>query len=104
MSDGDPYRNCIWCGVDCYEDEPEHAEDCPQTTGLRPVREEDLGQKCIHCGERTPGMTCMDCGVSFAVGDFYVLRDRSSGDVESQPYVGEIICVGCGAGTLAVES
>ena len=105
VSDDDRFRYCVWCKVDCYEDEPEHADDCPQTTGLRPVREEDLGPTCAHCGKPSlGGIRCMDCGEEIKVGEFYVLRNVDDRDeVGGNPFVGEVICVGCGANTV-IES
>lgn len=86
MSD-DPYRYCIHCAADCYEDEPEHAADCPFTTGLWPVTAETLGMR----GPDDPyalGMVCMDCGDPFAIGDTYALRQLADNAFEA-------VCIGC---------
>lgn len=83
----DPHRYCVYCMADCSEGDPEHAADCPSTTGLFPVTGADLGIR----GPDDPyahGMTCMDCGAEFKVGDFYAQRQ-----VESHLF--EIVCVGC---------
>ena len=101
MSD-DPFRYCVFCNADCYVDEAEHADDCPSVTRVWPVREEDMGPKCSHCGERAFGpMHCMDCGASLNVGDHYMHREVDPGDpllpgIEGAP-VYEVICVGCAA-------
>lgn len=97
MSD-DPFRYCVYCGADCYEDgaedfshdyreDVEHKPDCPSVTGLYPVTMETLGMR----GPDDPyayGAKCMDCGVDFNLGDFYAHRQRESD-------VFEIVCVGC---------
>lgn len=78
---GDPYRWCIYCGADCYLEEPPHHESCPMSTGLFPVREEDL----------TPhGMRCIDCNQVFQIGDVYVQRPTENDAVV------ECVCIGCG--------
>jgi predicted RNA-binding Zn-ribbon protein involved in translation (DUF1610 family) len=94
------FRYCIYCGVDCYPDgevdvwathEVEHADDCPSTTGVFPVREEDAGPPCPHCGERIDGeMLCSDCDQPLRVGDHYT--HRALGDNG-----GLVICLGCSA-------
>jgi hypothetical protein len=84
----DPYRWCIYCGCDCYDDEPEHRPDCASLTGLRPIRPRDLGMR----GPNDPyahGMRCMDCGDLFKLGDFSALRPTEEG------HVFEVVCVGC---------
>ena len=97
----DPFRFCVYCAADCYADEPDHAPTCPSVTGVYPVRPEDLGPKCNHCGERALGMTCMDCGDELKVGDHYMHRVVEEGDpllpgIEGAE-VREVICVGCKA-------
>lgn len=101
--DDDPYRFCVYCEADCKVDEPEHAADCPSSTGVFPVREQDFGPKCAHCGERAFGasMRCGDCGAELKVGDFYMHRELDPGD-PLDPGMGgaaiyEVICVGCAA-------
>ena len=103
MTEHDPYRFCVFCEADCYVDEPAHAADCPSTTGVYPVREEDFGPKCAHCGERAfgDGMRCCDCGADLKLGDHYMHRELEPGDA-SIPGIGgaairEVICVGCAA-------
>lgn len=84
----DPFRWCVYCGCDCYEDDPEHEPGCATVTGLYPVTERDLGMR----GPRDPyahGMLCMDCGCEFKVGDVSALRPTDAGDVF------ERVCVGC---------
>lgn len=83
----DPFRWCIWCNCDCYEDEPDHRFDCPSQTGLRPITPRELGMR----GPNDPyahGMACMDCGTPFRVGDFAAHRS-----IEDDIY--EVVCVGC---------
>ena len=106
MSDLNPefeakYRYCIYCGVDCYPDGEvdiwapvdeavEHADGCPSTTGVFPVREKDAGPSCPHCGERPYGeMLCADCHQPLRVGDLYTHRAFGDG--------GLVICLGCSA-------
>lgn len=91
MSD-DAYRWCIHCGADCWPppEEQTHGVICPVTTGLWPVREQDL----------EGGMRCGECGGPFSVGESYVLRDTDSGEVCSGAAVSDgavllIICSGC---------
>lgn len=101
MVNDDPYRFCIYCEADCYEDEPEHAADCPSTTGVYPVRLEDLGPPCPHCGEPTLGFGCVDCGAQLQPGDHYMHRILTEGDSSLPDMEGaslsEVICVGCAA-------
>lgn len=69
------------------QDEPEHGDECPATTGLWPVTPEVLGMR----GPDDPyahGMVCMDCGGEFKVGDVYAHREVSE-DIR------EVVCVGC---------
>lgn len=105
----DLYRHCVHCGTDCIDFpglEPDHADHCPSVTGLWPVREEEQ-MPCPHCGEPTREMSCMDCGADLKPGNFYVLRDSSTGSVSVRPHIGEVICVGCGAreaGSMAEPS
>ena len=84
----DPWRWCVYCGCDCYEDEPDHLADCAALTGLFPVTPRELGMR----GPRDPyahGMRCMGCGEPFALGDVAARRPTD------QPDVFEIVCVGC---------
>lgn len=96
----DPFRFCVYCRADCYEDEPEHAGDCPSVTNVWPVTEKDLGMR----GPDDPyahGMGCVDCGEQFKVGDSYSLRtvaeaDRGLPGVQGAA-VCHVICLGCAA-------
>ena len=96
MSDEDPFRYCVYCEADCYEDETQHAEDCPTNTGVFPVRRQDLAPHCPECGWNA-GMLCMDCEQPLEIGDFYMHREVVAGDGESMATapVYEVICVGC---------
>ena len=96
----DPFRFCIYCEADCYEEDPGHADDCPSTTGVFPVREEDAGPQCPHCGERIDGeMHCADCDQPLRVGDHYTHRHIGRGGLPgmAEADVYEIICLGCAA-------
>lgn len=89
----DRYRWCVYCGTDCWEDEPEHGPDCPSTTGLWPVEAEHLGPlatcpKCAH-EWRLYGMTCAECGVEFKEGDLVAHQTTDRDDVVV------IVCLGC---------
>lgn len=97
----DRFRWCIYCKADCWLDaeDQEHATDCPQTTGVWPVTERDLGIR----GPDDPyahGMKCMDCEADFKVGDHYT--HRPIGDHPLLPGMDpipgyEVICLGCAA-------
>lgn len=96
------YRYCVFCGADCHEDEPAHRDDCPSVTGVWPVREEDFGPKCVHCGQGAfGGMRCMDCGSDLKMGDHYMHRETDPGDPHDPGLGGasisEVICIGCKA-------
>lgn len=69
----DPYRRCVHCQADCYVDDPAHAGDCPQTTGLFPA---ELGHCCTRCH------TELDVYVCLPIADTDLL---------------EVCCVGCAA-------
>lgn len=94
-------RGCIYCGVDCDQDHPQHAVDCPQSTGVYPVTEQDLGVR----GPNDPyahGMRCMDCEAEFKVGDFYTHRTIQEADPDAPNEwaaapIYEVICLGCAA-------
>lgn len=98
MREAEPFRWCIYCDADCEASSPEHAEDCPLTTGLFPVTEQDMTPRCPQCGY-TAGMACAACLRRLALGDSYVLRDVSDGQVRvpTDGSVNEPVCVGCGA-------
>lgn len=96
------YRYCVFCGVDCHDDEPVHKADCPSVTGVYPVREQDFGPKCFHCGKGAfGGMRCMDCGAELKLGDHYMHRLVEEGDPllpgAEGAEINEVICVGCKA-------
>lgn len=107
MSD-DPYRFCVFCGADCkpngIDEDPnaEHAADCPTSTGVYPIREQDFGPKCCHCGKGAfAGPVCMDCKEPLEMGDFYMHREIEAGDSILPGVAGaavyEVICIGCKA-------
>lgn len=85
------FTHCVYCGVDCDLPEPVHDPACPSVTGLFPVRPEDLGAECVHCGKRTPGFVCSGCEVPFEVGDFYCQVKIEDGPIP----VYELVCIGC---------
>jgi hypothetical protein len=99
----DPFRFCVYCAADCYEDEPEHTSDCPSVTGLYPVRAADLGSPCVHCGQPSLGMQCWICHEPFEVGDFYVLvggepkPENAVPGIEGAYFGGTVTCIGCAA-------
>jgi hypothetical protein len=100
--DEDPYRFCVFCNADCYEDDAEHAADCPSVTGVFPVREQDFGPTCVHCGKGAfGGMRCSDCGAALRLGDHYMHREVEPGDPSVPGIAGAsvqmVICVGCAA-------
>lgn len=85
LMEEDPYRYCVYCGVDCIDYdtiEVSHRPDCPEQTGLYPVEQREL---------EPHGMMCMDCDQEFSLGDFYVMRPTE----DSLTF--EVVCVGCGA-------
>lgn len=101
MSD-DPFRYCVYCNADCYEDEPQHADDCPKNTGVYPVDQHALKPFCPHCGESMGGPPCcMDCGEVIPVGSHYVHREAQAGDPSLPGVAGapvyELLCLGCAA-------
>ena len=83
MSDPD-YRFCVYCGADCIDYdtiEVPHATDCPERTGLYPVRQQEI---------EPHGFACVDCSEPFALGDFYTLRETSDS------LIFEVTCLSCG--------
>lgn len=104
----EPFRWCVYCDADCDLPEPPHEDDCPQVTGIYPVRDEDCGPPCAHCGKRSFDVpTCSTCGTALEVGDRYMLRELDPGDpllpgVEGAS-VSELICVGCAASDAIEE-
>lgn len=97
----DAYRWCIYCGADCWLEEPAHYALCPFEIGLFPVTEKEI---------RPHGFACVECGVEFKVGDVYVHRPLGIADeVEilglTQSFQAmECVCVGCGTRSLHMES
>lgn len=104
----DPFRYCVHCAADCYADEPEHAADCPSSTGIYPFTEKDM--ECPYC-KRELGeehrMVCGECEQPFQVGDHYTHRwldeetpagspPRAAQGMADAP-IGEVICLGCAA-------
>jgi hypothetical protein len=91
----------VFCDADCDVDEPEHADDCPSTTGVFPVREQDL-DRCGNCGHPRHGFCCVDCGAELRVGDHYMHRQVEDADPLLPGLEGvavyEVICIGCAAG------
>ena len=81
MTDADMFRYCIYCGCDCYEDNPAHRDDCPQTTGVYPITKSDIENQVV----------CAECRSLFAVGDSYCLQA-----IEGSDDVFSTVCVGCG--------
>lgn len=87
----DPFRYCVHCGADCYEDDPEHAADCPQSTGVYEVQLEANNKPCECCGYYDdPPMLCSECEEPLYLGDHYTHRQ-----IESDIY--EPICLSCAA-------
>lgn len=82
-------RWCVYCRADCWVDEPEHALDCPSSTGVYPVRAEDVK----YCDG---AMLCGQCSAELAVGDTYHHSLLSDED-ESGPPVYLVVCAGCAA-------
>lgn len=84
------FRYCIWCGVDCEQDEPEHTAECPSTTGVQTVTAEDL--RCPGCRTTITGMRCGgECGTQFQEGDHFTYAQDPDTDLHV------IICLGCAA-------
>ncbi len=86
----DLFRFCIYCEADCYEEDPEHTDDCPSTTGVFPVTKRMLVSINAEGELEHSGMNCMDCKDSFGVGDHYTHR-HAGGNVY------DAICLGCAA-------
>jgi hypothetical protein len=81
MSDPD-YRYCTYCKCDCDDfpgAKPDHAEDCPDVTGLFPVSVKDIREH----------LQCLDCSEPFKPGDYYV-------QVREEHDIADIVCLGCG--------
>lgn len=102
MTSEDPFRYCVYCRADCYEDEPEHADDCPSSTGVYPVDGHFLKPFCPHCGESMHGPPrCMDCDEVIPVGSHYVHRELDPGDPLLPGMAGAavytLLCLGCAA-------
>jgi len=96
----DPYRFCIYCEADCYEEDPEHGDDCPSTTGVFPVTKRMLVSINAEGELEHSGMRCMDCADPLAVGDHYAHRHVVPGwlpGMMAEADVCEVICLGCAA-------
>jgi hypothetical protein len=96
----DPYRWCIHCRADCYENNAVHSADCPSTTGVFPITKKDA-TTCRHCGASEVDTSCHTCGAQFVVGDHYVLVNGEvpSGvpGIEGAYFAGTATCLGCAA-------
>lgn len=99
----DPFRYCVYCDADTYIEDSnvvDHAEDCPSSTGVFPVRDEDLGEKCPCCGYQH-GLMCGRCETPLAVDDRYMLVEVAEGITglvgPAGASVQELVCVGCAA-------
>jgi hypothetical protein len=89
------FVHCVYCGVDCEQYEPEHAVDCPASTGVYVVEYEACHSPCEHCGKRPdPSIRCSGCECVLALGDHYTLRpiDDIAGISCYEP-----VCLGCAA-------
>jgi hypothetical protein len=89
------FRWCAHCRADCWVDEPEHAGDCPQVTGVYPFTEDDM--TCPYCKrglDESHRMLCSECEAPFHVGDHYTHRELDP--IEGAPCY-EPICLGCAA-------
>lgn len=84
----DPFRYCIYCDADCYENEPAHTGGCPSSTGIFPI-------ESLHVpdGDESDA-ACMDCDQPFRRGDSYT--HRWAEPIDGTP-CGEVICLGCAA-------
>ena len=96
--EAEPFRWCVYCDADCYMPEPEHAEGCPSSTGVFPVREDDV--LCHGCKKTYLGMRCSDCETEFKVGEHYTHRQVGEapslmGGEDCPVY--ELVCLGCAA-------
>ncbi len=62
--DQDNLPPCIHCKAPWYviSLDPDHKDDCPLTTGVYPVLEEDL---------KSDGFVCAKCDKPFVLGKFY---------------------------------
>jgi len=96
----DPFRFCVYCEADCYEEDPEHGDDCPSTTGVFPVNKRMLVSINAEGELEHSGMRCGDCRDPFVAGDHYTHRHVGRGTfipgmAEADMY--EVICLGCAA-------
>lgn len=85
----DQYRWCIFCKADCWpeQENQEHAADCPQSTNLWPVSDDDY--KCEMC--------CCMCSERFDKDSHSVLVDAVTGEITTLALVSTVICIGCAA-------
>lgn len=95
----DLFRYCGYCGADCHEDDPEHAADCPFSTGVFEVRPEAHNEPCRFCGfYDDPPMFCSECKEPLYLGDHYTYRQLEDGEPIYEP-----ICLGCSAQAAVIE-
>lgn len=96
--EAEPFRWCVYCDADCEVEEPEHAATCPSSTGVFPVREQDV--LCRGCKQTYLGMRCSECDAEFQVGDHYTHRrigEASSLASDDECPVYDLVCLGCAA-------
>lgn len=86
--DYDAFRWCIYCGCDCWLEEPIHRDDCPSETGVFPYP----GPCGLMPGE--PETVCSKCKVPFREAGFYVQVPMEP--IDDTPCY-STLCVGCGA-------
>jgi hypothetical protein len=82
------YDHCIYCGVDVHL--LDHTAECPSMTGLFPVTEQFLGDRCDNCGAYQRRPACPICHGPFELGEFYMRRAIAEDIVMP-------VCVTCGA-------
>ena len=90
----DPLQFCIYCGADCYQDDPPHTDGCPQRTGVYPVDQDMLDPP------RGPAQCCR-CDHEFTAGDFY--HHLKTGENGLGIPIYEIVCAGCAAHDALAE-
>lgn len=96
--DADGNGPCIHCGTDCSVPAADrrHADDCPFTTGIWLLEEEDATTKCAcdEC-ENMIGICCARCEQPINAGDLYRLVDFRTGLLAISPEDGMMICMAC---------
>jgi hypothetical protein len=80
------YRWCIYYHADCWPepDNQQHTPDCPHTTGLYPVTEDMVGDRCSY-GDG-------ECDHVFRLGEFYM--DTEVID-DGRDRTVTVACIGC---------